>query len=190
MESSDQIRRFPPPWTIERQSEESFAIKDANGFRLAIVYCRDDLQQWSYGQNHLTSDEARRIATAIARIPEFMMQRRGFNSRCGGHPRWRPERPYHVAFEDSYVRKNWDLIDALCKLNGISLAATGEKIRDAGIWCVHEFASQDEAMMCWDQFQGRWLRGTQFTYPERSDKIPKMKQIKDWQRFQVRNDWR
>jgi len=51
-----------PPWRLERQAEESFVVKDANGLSLAAIYCRDDLQKWSYGQSHLNSDEARRIA--------------------------------------------------------------------------------------------------------------------------------
>jgi hypothetical protein len=36
----------------------------------------------------LTSDEARRIAAAISRIPEFMMQRNGFYARGPGKYRW------------------------------------------------------------------------------------------------------
>src|SRR4051812_28133304 len=80
-------------------------IRDANGFRLASVHCRDDLQRWSFGHNHLTSDEARRIANAIARLPELLMLRRGFYPRGGGHDLWKPSRPYHVALEDSYNRR-------------------------------------------------------------------------------------
>jgi hypothetical protein len=56
-------------------------VKDANGLVLATIHCRDDLQRWSFGHNRLTSDEARKIAKASPRIPEFMMQRRGFYSR-------------------------------------------------------------------------------------------------------------
>jgi hypothetical protein len=190
MESSDQKRRFPPPWTLERRGEDSFVVKDRNGVKLATVYCRDDLQKWSHSHAHLSSDEARRIARAITRIPEFMMQRSGFYSREGGHPRWRAARPYHVALEDSYIRANWDFINAMCKLNGIPLNATGEKIQHGGLWCVYEFAEQMEAMMFWDQFNGRWLRGTEFTYPDRPKDMPTMKQLKDWKRFQVRdNGW-
>jgi hypothetical protein len=68
----------------------SRAQKPNRGFRLASVHCRDDLQKWSFGHRHLTSDEARRIANAIARLPEFLMQRCGFYSRGGGHDRWKP----------------------------------------------------------------------------------------------------
>jgi hypothetical protein len=131
---------------------------------------------------------ARRIAKAITRIPEFMMQRRGFYSRGGGHARWSAARPYHVALEDSYVRAYWDFINATCKLNGIPFKPTGEQIRKDGLWCVCEFAWQIEAMMFWDEFRGRWLRGTEFTFPERPKDMPEMKRIKDWQRFQMRGD--
>jgi len=71
---------------------------------VALVYFRDDLKKWSFGHNHLTSDEAGRIAKAIARLPQFLMQRRGFYQRGGGDPRWKPSRPYHVALEDGYIR--------------------------------------------------------------------------------------
>lgn len=96
---------------------------------VATVHCRGDMQKWSFGHSHLTSDEARRIAKAIARIPEFMMQRKGFYARGPGSYRWSMARPFHVAFEDSYVRANWDGINALCRFNSIPFDATGEKIR-------------------------------------------------------------
>jgi hypothetical protein len=88
VESSGQTRRFPAPWRVEQVDADCYEIRDANGFRLASVHCRDDLQKWSFGHSHLTSDEARRIANAIARLPELLMQRRGFYPRGGGHDRW------------------------------------------------------------------------------------------------------
>jgi len=95
----------------------------------------------AFGHSHLTSNEARRIAAAIARLPELLMQRRGFHPRGSGD-RLKPNRPYHVALEDSYVRAHWSEIDALCKLNSIPFNATGEKIRNEGLWCVYEFTWQ------------------------------------------------
>jgi hypothetical protein len=106
MVSSDHKRRFPPPWRVEQAGDDCYEIRDANGFRLATVHCRDDLQKWSFGHSHLTSDEARRIASAIARLPDLLMQRRGFHPRGGGHDRWKPSRPYHVALEDGYSRRS------------------------------------------------------------------------------------
>jgi hypothetical protein len=68
MESSHP--RFPPPWRVE-PTQHGFEVRDANGIRLAHIYARDDLHQARFGQylEHLTTDEARRIAIGIARLP-------------------------------------------------------------------------------------------------------------------------
>lgn len=100
---------------------------------------------------------------------------KGFESRGGGE-RWKASKPYHVALEDSYVRRNWDEIDGLCKLNGIPFEATGERIRTTGLWCVFQFAKQTDATMFWDRFEGRWLVGNKFVFPERPDNLPMMKE--------------
>lgn len=113
----------------------------------------------SFGHSHLTSEEARRIAAAIARIPEFLKQRKGFYARGPGIYRWSMARPFHVAFEDSYVRANWDGINAQCRFNSIPFDAIGEKIRREGLRCAYQFAQQLDAMMAWDRFKGRWMLG-------------------------------
>jgi hypothetical protein len=128
MESSRQNAIFHRPKRVEQAGADCFEMRDANGFTLATVHCRDDLQKWSFGRSHLTSDEARRIAVAIARLPELLMQRRGFYPRGSGD-RLKSSRPYHIALEDSYVRTHWDEINALCKLNSIPVNATGEDSR-------------------------------------------------------------
>ncbi len=97
------------------------------------------------------------------------MQRRGFYSRGGSPLRWSPTRPYHVALEDAYVRENWDQINTLTRMNGIPFDQTGERIERDGCWYVYEFAVQLDAIMFWDEFNGRWLRGEEFIYPERPD---------------------
>jgi hypothetical protein len=66
-------RRFPPPWRVE-QTPGGFAVYDANRTRLAWTCGCDDLQQYASGDQHMTTDEARRIALAIAQIPELMMK--------------------------------------------------------------------------------------------------------------------
>jgi hypothetical protein len=134
MERSTPKRHFLPPWRVERAGSDCYEIRDANGFRLASVHSRDDLEKWSFGHSHLTSDEARRSAKAIARLPEFPMHRRGFYARGGGHDRWKANRPYRVALEDSYIRAHWDEINALCKLNSIQFNTTGEKIEAGSMW--------------------------------------------------------
>jgi hypothetical protein len=100
------------------------------------------------------------------------MQRQGFYSRGSGL-RWKAECPYHVALEDIYVRAHWDEINALCKLNSIPFNATGEKIQREGLWCVYQFTWQMDAILFLDRFEGRWLRGNEFHYPERKD-LPAM----------------
>ena len=81
--------RFPPPWPVRRTDADTFVVADANGIPLAYVPCRDDLQGICYAHSRLTSDEARRIANGIARLPEFMMPRKEFYPRGGGDFRWR-----------------------------------------------------------------------------------------------------
>ncbi|MEH2480169.1 hypothetical protein V1282_003526 [Nitrobacteraceae bacterium AZCC 2146] len=183
MVSTAPKKRFPPPWRVERDGEDCFRVVDANGVGLASVYCRDDLQKWSFSHSHLSSDEARRIANAIARLPEFLLPRHGFYTRGDGHAGWKAERPYHVALEDSYLRAHWDEIDALCKHNGIPFHATGEQIQDGGLWRVYEFRWQMDAIQFWDRFEGRWLLGSEFHYPERPKDLPPMKPLKGWPKF-------
>jgi hypothetical protein len=75
---------FSAPWRVD-QGNDCFRVFDANGVALAVVFCRDDLNGWSFSHGHLTSDEARRIANAIARPREVLMQRRGFCPRGPRH---------------------------------------------------------------------------------------------------------
>lgn len=185
MESSGYKRRFPPPWTVERPNNETYLVRDANGIPIAWVYNRDDTQKYHFGHSKLTAEEARRIASAIARLPEFLMQRQGFHIRGSGY-RWKQNRPYHVAIEDSYMRAHWDEISALCRLNSIPFNLTGEKIRSDGLWNVCEFTWQMDAILFWDQFKCRWLRESEFHYPEKPKNLPEMKPLKNWPKFDPR----
>jgi hypothetical protein len=177
---------FKPPWTLVRENSECYVVKDANGVTLAWLYCRDDAQRYSFGVGKLSSDEARRIGRAIARIPEIMMPRQGFYPRGGG-PRWRVDRPYHVALEDRYIREHWHEIDALCRLNSLPFNATGEVIQNDGVWRVYEFTWQMDAILFWERFEGRWLRGTEFHFPERPENLPSLKPLKNWPKFNPRD---
>lgn len=186
MESSTPKRRFPPPWTVERPHPDAFVVKDANGVTVVQVACRDDLKDLPFYHSNLTSDEARKIAKAVARLPEFLMQRHGFHPRGGSPHCYSPLRPYHVALDDQYIRENWHIITELCQLNRIPCETTGERIRS---WCVYAFAVQLEAIQFWDQFGGRWLIGEEFVFPKRPENLPKMKQPPNWQR-RLAQPWR
>lgn len=68
-------RRFPP-WRAER-IPGGYVIRDANGQTLAWI-TRVRTRQWRGRQNALTFDEARRVASNIARLPE-LLGRSGMN---------------------------------------------------------------------------------------------------------------
>jgi hypothetical protein len=63
-------RQFPPPWSVEEKSAH-FAICDSNGQALAFVYFEKESSRRS-APNLLSKDEARRIATQMARVPELL----------------------------------------------------------------------------------------------------------------------
>jgi len=73
---TDQTRRFPAPWRVE-DLPGGFKVVDANGIALAYCYARDDLTLKTGGGEWLTTDEARRIAAGIARLPELLSAKRG-----------------------------------------------------------------------------------------------------------------
>jgi hypothetical protein len=63
-------RRFPAPWTAE-QMPGGFKVVDATGQALAYVYARDTKAQADTAKV-LTMDEARRIASNIAKLPGLL----------------------------------------------------------------------------------------------------------------------
>ena len=61
--------RFPPPWRTSRIAG-GWLVTDAHGRALVYVYGSGAAKGVS--DQSLTLDEARRIATAIARLPELL----------------------------------------------------------------------------------------------------------------------
>jgi hypothetical protein len=67
-------RRFPAPWTVER-IPGGFKVLDANGQSLAYVYSRETKDAADIAKV-LTEDEARRIASNIAKLPVLLGEAR------------------------------------------------------------------------------------------------------------------
>ena len=66
-------RRFPVPWRVV-EHPESHMIEDANGVPIAFVYFEDDSDRRKI-MNRLTSDEAWRSASNIAKLPDLLVKR-------------------------------------------------------------------------------------------------------------------
>jgi hypothetical protein len=64
------VRRFPAPWTVEKIAS-GFKVYDANGQALAYVYSRENPND-AHIAGVLTEDEARRIASNIAKLPSLL----------------------------------------------------------------------------------------------------------------------
>ena len=64
------MRRFPAPWTVEA-IDAGFKVIDAKGQSLAYVYGHADKRDPDTA-NGLALDEARRIASNIAKLPKLL----------------------------------------------------------------------------------------------------------------------
>ena len=70
-------RRFRAPWTVE-ELDAAFVVRDGNGRPLTYVYYEDQQGPRSPAKP-LSRDEARQIATDVAKLPKLLRQR--FDSR-------------------------------------------------------------------------------------------------------------
>jgi hypothetical protein len=68
-------------------------------------------------------------------------------------------------------------------MNSLQLNSTSER----RIWRVYEFAWQLDAIPFWDRFEGRWLRASEFHYPERPENLPVLKPLTNWPKFNPRD---
>jgi hypothetical protein len=62
---------FPPPWTVH-SGEDAYWVEDANGRRFAFCYFRDRAVIGTGGEAWLERDQARRIASNIAKLPDLL----------------------------------------------------------------------------------------------------------------------
>jgi hypothetical protein len=67
---AEEPRRFPPPWHADPMPG-GYVVRDANGQALAYVYSRGSEVEARQAKV-LTTDEGRRIAANIARLPELL----------------------------------------------------------------------------------------------------------------------
>ena len=67
------MRQFPAPWKIEAL-ESGFKVVDSNGQSLAYAYGHADPRDAGTA-NGLTLDEARRIASDIAKLPSLLAKK-------------------------------------------------------------------------------------------------------------------
>jgi hypothetical protein len=70
MSGTKSTRHFPPPWTVE-QIASGYKVLDANGQSLAYVYGRETKADADIARV-LMMDEARRIASNIAKLPSLL----------------------------------------------------------------------------------------------------------------------
>lgn len=61
-------------------------------------------------------------------------------------------------------------------MNSIPFDPTGQRIDRDGHWYVYEFTEQLAAIQFWDRFEGRWMRGEEFMYPDRPLDLPKLRE--------------
>jgi hypothetical protein len=64
-------RRFPPPWSVE-ETAACFIVRDHNGQALSYVYYENEPGRRSAAKL-LSKDEARRIASNIAKLPDLLL---------------------------------------------------------------------------------------------------------------------
>ena len=64
-------RRVPAPWTIA-DTGSSWAVADASGYTIVWVCYREGVLSADSLRDHLTREQARRIAANIAKLPEML----------------------------------------------------------------------------------------------------------------------
>ena len=62
---------MPAPWEVD-EIPGGYSVVDAEGKRLAYVYGLDEKELAAAGHLRLTKDEARRVASNIAKLPDLL----------------------------------------------------------------------------------------------------------------------
>src|SRR5207247_10796665 len=68
--ANEVTRGLPPPWRAEKFSG-GYVVRDANGIAVAYVYGRSTEDE-AITAKQMTMDEARRVASDIAKLPETL----------------------------------------------------------------------------------------------------------------------
>jgi hypothetical protein len=72
MGSTSDPRRFPLPWSVNG-SDSAYWVEDADGKRFGYTYFRDGHEAIGSGYGKLlTWEEARRVVSNIAKLPELL----------------------------------------------------------------------------------------------------------------------
>lgn len=64
-------RRFPLPWTVH-SNDDAYWVEDASGQRFAYCYFRENGSIGGGRSSYLTRDQARRIASNVAKLPDLI----------------------------------------------------------------------------------------------------------------------
>ena len=75
-------RRMSAPWEVE-DIPGGYCVVDAEGKKLAYVYGLDEKELAAAGHQRLTKDEARRIASNIAKLPDLLVSEENRGSGQG-----------------------------------------------------------------------------------------------------------
>lgn len=62
---------FPPPWSV-RRGEEAYWVEAANGMTFGYCYFREERAERTVNPARMTEDEARRIVTNFAKLPQLL----------------------------------------------------------------------------------------------------------------------
>lgn len=65
---------FPPPWSVHH-NEDAYWVEDAHGHRFGFCYYRS-MRLSSGNPAYLSEDEARRLVSNFARLPELLALKR------------------------------------------------------------------------------------------------------------------